>query len=296
MTFIQSYFKTLPLAMTCSLETHRIRIGTHYNKEQRTYRKKYRNNIKQIPRKYNSIICILTIYCSLLLLGPTRLLPHPPSTWTTWRPCLTSSLSSCTSSNQVHSVLSATTQSHTWDPGAPCNISSTQSHYTWITSMDRNKLAHITHGNRGQRGKGITVVYWNKGPSFLHNKLLDIESLVGTHKPHILGLGEANFRHDHNLEDVQVQGYTLHIDSSVHNPELGLARVAVYTHNALRVKRRSDLEDDNIAAIWLECGLPHQKGILVCVGYRQWRLIGQGDNNSLSVQEQFSRWSIFLDK
>ena len=162
--------------------------------------------------------------------------------------------------------------------------------------MDRNKLAHITHGNRGQRGKGITVVYWNKGPSFLHNKLLDIESLVGTHKPHILGLGEANFRHDHNLEDVQVQGYTLHIDSSVHNPELGLARVAVYTHNALRVKRRSDLEDDNIAAIWLECGLPHQKGILVCVGYRQWRLIGQGDNASASVQEQFSRWSIFLDK
>ena len=45
-----------------------------------------------------------------------------------------------------------------------------------------------------------------------------------------------------------------------------MARVAVYTHNTLRVKRREDLEDDTIAAVWLECGLPNQKGILVCVG------------------------------
>ena len=164
--------------MTCSLQTRRIRIGTHYNKEKRTYRKKYRINMEQIPRKYKFIICILTIYCYLVLLGPTKLPPHPPNTWIAWRPYPSSSLSSCTSSNQVHGVLNATTQSHTWDPGTTCNISSTQSHYTWITSMDRNKLAHITHGNRGQRGKGITVVYWNKGPSYLHNKLLDKESLV----------------------------------------------------------------------------------------------------------------------
>ena len=120
--------------------------------------------------------------------------------------------------------------------------------------------------------------------------------MIGTHKPHILGLGEANFRHYHNIEDVQLQGYTLHLNSSVNNPELGLARVAVYTHNTLRVKRRPDLEDDKIAAIWLECGLPHQKGILVRVGYRQWRLVGQGDSTSASVQEQYARWSIFLDK
>ena len=119
--------------------------------------------------------------------------------------------------------------------------------------------------------------------------------MIGTHKPHILGLGEANFRHDHDLADVQQAGYSLHLDSCVSNPDLGMARVSVYTHNSLRVKRREDLEDDTVAAVWLECGLPHQKGILVCVGYRQWRLIGQRDNTSASTAEQLSRWLRFLE-
>ena len=90
-----------------------------------------------------------------------------------------------------------------------------------------NKIAHITHGNRGQRDKGITCAYWNKQPSFLCNKQLDIETIIATHKPHILGLGEANLRHDHDLTGVQQAGYTLHVDSSVRNPDLGMARVAV---------------------------------------------------------------------
>ena len=72
-----------------------------------------------------------------------------------------------------------------------------------------------------------------------------------------------------------------------------MARVAVYTHNLLRVKRRHDLEDDMVAAVWLECGLPRQKGMLICVGYRQWRLLGQQDNTSASVLQQLARWTRF---
>ena len=131
----------------------------------------------------------------------------------------------------------------------------------WMSRIKRNKITHATQGNRGQRGKGINCVYWNKGPAFLTNKQLDIESVISTQKPHILGLGEANFRHDHDIEEVQQQGYTLHLDSCVDNPALGMARVAVYTHNMLRVKRRHDLENGTIAAVWLECGLHHQRGI-----------------------------------
>ena len=83
--------------------------------------------------------------------------------------------------------------------------------------------------------------------------------------PHILVLGEANIQHDHHLGDVQQPGYTLHVDSCVDNPNLGMARVTVYTHNSLRVKRSEDLEDNTVAAVWLERGLPNQKSILVCV-------------------------------
>ena len=165
----------------------------------------------------------------------------------------------------------------------------------WLTRKEKNKVLHMVNGNRGQRGKGITCAYWNKGPAFLCNKQLDIESLINTHKPHILGLGEANFSHSHDLMDVQQADYKLHLDSCIDNPELGIARVAIYTHKSLRVKRRSDLEDSRVSAVWLECGFPNQRSILFCAGYRQWRLVGQSDNISASIPEQLSRWERFLD-
>ena len=107
---------------------------------------------------------------------------------------------------------------------------------------------------------------------------------------------EANCRYDQDVQDVQLQGYTLHLDSSIHNPDLRVARLAVYTHKILRVKRREDLEDPTVSAVWLECGLPNQRSFLVCAGYRQWRLVGQADNTSASVPAQLARWSVFIDK
>ena len=74
-----------------------------------------------------------------------------------------------------------------------------------------------------------------------------------------------------------------------------MARVAVYTYNSLRVKRRPALEGERVSAVWLECGLPGQQGILVCVGYRQWQLLGQGDKSSGTVPKQLVRWLRFLE-
>ena len=133
--------------------------------------------------------------------------------------------------------------------------------FVWLSNRQRNKQVHTQNGNRCQRGKGLECVYWNKGSSLLKNKLLDIESILGQHKPHILGLGEANVHHDHDLDELQFPNYTLHLDSCISNLSLGIARTAVYTHNSIRVTRRHDLEDDKIAAIWLECGLPQQKKV-----------------------------------
>jgi hypothetical protein len=61
-----------------------------------------------------------------------------------------------------------------------------------------------------------------------------------------------------------------------------MARAAVYNHNSLRVKRRSALENDTLAAIWFKCGL-------VCEVYRQWRLVGQRNTTPASITEQLSR-------
>ena len=294
--------------MTCSPQTYRIRIGI-YNIVKIDYRKncvKLTNYSKKtLPRNRLCVSLILTTYCIVALSIPNLLKPQiNPELIMQIKP------SSSTLPYQLTQPLGITIMSrqsldpgetkytcglnisHGWDPGG---YTQTTVAFPWVDNEKQNKLAHITNGNRGQRGRGIKFIYWNKGPSILANKQQDLETILSTHKPHILGLGEANFRQDHNLEDVQLREYTLHLDSCVDNPDLGLARVAVYTHTSLRVKRRSDLEDSEVAAVWLECGLPGQQNILVCMGYRQWRLPRQQDSTSASIGEQLARWLVFLE-
>ena len=70
------------------------------------------------------------------------------------------------------------------------------------------------------------------------------------------------------MEDVKIEGYNLHIDNAIDCVELAsTARVVVYTHHLLRVKRKFDLELKDVSAVWLECGLPNQKSTLICMAY-----------------------------
>ena len=163
-----------------------------------------------------------------------------------------------------------------------------------LTSRDRNFLAKIVNGNRGLRGTGIKIIHWNKGSSFLHNKHDEIETIIAGHHPHVLGLSEANLKNDHDLSLVQHENYDLHLAPTSSNPDLNISRVVVYTHKSLIVKRRPDLEDSRVSAIWLEVGLPHKKKILICHGYREWRYMGQADASSSTLAAQLERWSIFL--
>ena len=63
---------------------------------------------------------------------------------------------------------------------------------SWLTRIQRNDNIKCLNGNRGARGRGIKIVAWNKGSSFLSNRHDEIESLIAGHHPHILGLSEAN--------------------------------------------------------------------------------------------------------
>ena len=191
----------------------------------------------------------------------------------------------CSPSSQSHPQYSSTDPPQPWLAALPPSVS----------AKIRNKEARMIHGNRGQRGHGIKILHWNKGPSFLQNKHQDIETIIAGHTPHVLGLSEANFKTDHDASLVQHRDYNFHTCSTLQNQGLGISRVAVYTHNSLIVKRRPDLENDTISSIWLECGLPRQKKILICHAYREWQYVGQQGTNSGSVQAQLERWCIFLD-
>jgi hypothetical protein len=130
------------------------------------------------------------------------------------------------------------------------------------TAKDLNFLARMVNVNRKE--KGIKVQHWNKGPAHLVNKDDQIEALISEHRPHVLGLSGANFYNTHDIADINQDGYDVHLASTISNPQLNVARVVVYTHQSLRVKRRLDLENDTISSVWLEVGLPRQKKILMC--------------------------------
>ena len=135
-----------------------------------------------------------------------------------------------------------------------------------LSSRDRNWYAKMVNGNRGARGSGLKLLHWNKGPAFLHNKHTEIETIIAGHHPHVLGLSEANLKLSHDLSLVQHENYQLHTSPTADNPDLQTSRVVVYTHNSLVVKRRPDLEDNRVSAIWLEVGLPNKRKILHCQG------------------------------
>ena len=177
-----------------------------------------------------------------------------------------------------------------------CHLPIIRNLSSWLTRIKRNSLIKSINGNRGQRGHGIKILHWNKGPSYLQNKQQEIETIIAGHQPHILGLSEANLWADHDQHLVQHADYNIHTCLTLNNPELAVSRVVVYTHQSLVVTRRHDLEDTTISSIWLEVGLPRQKKILVCNGYREWQHLRQNNNSSGTVHAQLQRWLIFLEK
>ena len=285
--------------MTCSLQSYRHRIGTYQQRIR--YRTISRKKIMTGTNCFYSrfpMTLLISIYLLIIIYLPVMLEYQPPKSYsdqsrTYSSSCTVSALltflpPTCTSLRYTRSSsLWLAWYPDSWDPG-PCRSTA------YLSRKERNRIAHTTNGNRGKRGQGITCLYWNKGPSLLTNKHQDLETLLADHHPHILGLGEANYSQAQDLDSVQLPGYNLHLDTGLESQ--GMARVAIYSHSSLRVKRRYDLEDTDTAAIWLDCGLPGQKSFLICAGYRQWRLLGQEDNSSASVPEQLIRWKKFIDK
>ena len=119
---------------------------------------------------------------------------------------------------------------------------------------------------------------------------------MSDYSPHILGISEASFWTDHNLEDVQIPNYKLFLANTLKNPQLNVSRVAVYVHEDINVKIREDLMTEDFSSVWLEVGLPRQKKFLVSHVYRDWQHMRQQDHTSLSIPEQLGRWEGFLQQ
>ena len=164
-----------------------------------------------------------------------------------------------------------------------------------LFTMITNFQSRYTIGNR--KNKGIKISHWNKGVSYLINKMPEIKNIISQHQPHIFGISEANLLDVHDPGLAAVQDFHLHVCPTIKNPNLKTSRVVVYTHKDIVAKLRPDLMSDKYSSIWREVGLPNHKRFLVSQSYREWQYTNQGGNRiSNSIPEQLSRWLIFLDQ
>ena len=165
-------------------------------------------------------------------------------------------------------------------------------HYYKFSNLN-NKYSKYTYGNRKQAG--IRIFHFNKGNAHLCNRMHEIENIIDKHKPHILGISEANFFQHHDFESAQIENYKFITSRTLQNPDLKVSRVCVYLHNSMVGKIREDLMSDKFSSIWLEVGLPRKRKILVGNVYREWGYMGQ-ENPAVSrdLSAQTSRWSDFL--
>ena len=121
-----------------------------------------------------------------------------------------------------------------------------------IKAEKGNFWARYVNGN-GK--KGIKICHWNIGGGYLCNKMDTIEAILLDHSPHIIGLSEASFWGEHNLDDVRIPNYKVFFANTLNNPSLNISRVAVYVHQDVTVRLREDLMSQDFSSIWLEVGL-----------------------------------------
>ena len=164
--------------------------------------------------------------------------------------------------------------------------SSNKNQFPTAKSKARDKIA-----KKGEKGK---FMCWNKGNAAFMIKKPDIGKLIGDHKPLMIGILEANMKHNICLDILSVDGYKLEGDN-LHLAK-GRTRTAVYINQHLRYKRREDLEPVNSPTIWLEVNPQGSKPYLVFFGYREWRsLIAMDKMESKQMKEQLIRFSTWRE-
>ena len=160
--------------------------------------------------------------------------------------------------------------------------------------LNINFLGRYKYGNK--RNSGIKLCHWNKGSAYLENKKDELETIIGGYQPHVFGVSEANFKSQHDRENVEIEHYNIYFSKTLDNPTIYCSRIAVYIHEDIQAKLRDDLMNDTFSSVWLELGLPRQRKFLVCQVYRDWQYLDQPDNSSLDINQQLTRWLQFLDQ
>ena len=170
-------------------------------------------------------------------------------------------------------------------------------------SVKLNKACHILYGNR--RNLGYRLAEWNCARGLLtchsedSDKLVDIKHFIETHKPHLMGIIEADIHRPNSNagrtntfttqqihDKLKVEGYSIILPKSWSTHDQ--ARILVYVSDAIKVVKK-DIDDDDLPSITLEIGLGRERKTTVNYYYREWTGGVSGDDSHGGQVERLNR-------
>ena len=107
-----------------------------------------------------------------------------------------------------------------------------------------------------EKENGLRIGCWNKGGALqpLKEKVNEIEHLIKSNNFAILGITEANFYEEHDVNEVTIDGYNFVWDKGRNQSNRKNSRCVVYIRKDLSFKLRSDLMRESFPEVWIEAG------------------------------------------
>ena len=134
--------------------------------------------------------------------------------------------------------------------------------------------------------KGLTIGSLNA--CHLRNKIEDVTVLINGHpdKVHLFGVNETRLDADINDSLIHINNYTIvRKDAELKPLHTGLV---VYIHDSIQhfVRRRKDLESDNVEALWLELFQRKSAPAYVCCLYRNPACTSEWMNDFMTMMDK----------
>ena len=161
----------------------------------------------------------------------------------------------------------------------------------YCLSLGVGKYMRMVNGNTSKK-----FIHWNGGSAFLENKMEYVEELIYEHEPVVLAISEANLRESTEVSCVRIENYNLLTLKAISNVNMKISRIVAYVRNDVVYKRRTDLENDHDAMIWLEIKYKGGRNLILGLVYREHKYLMQTVNNSGTDEEQLTRWRTIVDK
>ena len=117
----------------------------------------------------------------------------------------------------------------------------------------------------------MKFINWNKGKTWAHNSIEELQHICSEENPSIFSIHEFNHKKEDDIDDLSIQGYNLILDNMYH--KYGMARTAMYIHKDIKFIRRHDLEIEGESLIIITIHPHRSKPVNICSYYRQWQIL-----------------------